>query len=203
MSSARLNDSAEPITVVSGLPRSGTSLMMQLLGAGGLFLLTDGVRGPDIDNPRGYFEYEPVKRLERDCDWIELARGKAVKVISSLLPSLPPGLRYQVLLMLRPIEEVLASQRAMLERSGRAAATFEDDGLGASFARELDRVRRWLAEQEKVRVLELDYTALVASPRAGIEAIVRFLGRPLDPVRMAAAVDPALYRQRNSLERVV
>lgn len=203
MGSTRLTHSARFLTVVSGLPRSGTSLMMQMLDAGGLPLLTDGVRGPDVDNPRGYFEYEPVKRMERDCDWIEAARGKGVKVISALLRSLPPGLPYQVLFMRRRIDEVLASQRAMLGRTGLEAPGFEDDALSASFERELVRLGDWLAARENFRVLEVDYAALVASPRASVEGVVRFLGRSLDATRMAAAVDPALYRQRKCGERAV
>ena len=192
-----------PVTVVSGLPRSGTSLMMQLLDAGGLPLLTDGVRVPDVDNPRGYFEYEPVKELQRGCDWIEAARGRCVKVLWPRLSKLPRGLPYQILLMRRPIDEVLASQRAMLERKGRDLSGDHDAALAASFERECARVKNWIGAQRNFRVLELDYPALVASPRAGADAVVRFLGRELDAARMVAAVEPALYRQRSSLERAV
>ncbi len=112
------------ITVVSGLPRSGTSLMMQMLVAGGLPALTDAVRSPDESNPRGYFEFEPVKRLRTDASWLEQARGRAVKIIHLLLRELPTDGRFQyrVLFLRRPLEEVIASQSAMLARAGKASA---------------------------------------------------------------------------------
>src|SRR3569833_79554 len=110
------------ITVVSGLPRSGTSMMMQMLAAGGMPMLTDGVRGPDPDNPRGYFAFGPVKRTPQDARWLAGAPGKAVKVVHSLLPALPGGYEYRVLFMLRDMHEVLASQDTMLRRLGRCGA---------------------------------------------------------------------------------
>ncbi|HNY87520.1 MAG TPA: hypothetical protein PKN23_13545, partial [Candidatus Hydrogenedentes bacterium] len=113
------------IVVVSGLPRSGTSMMMRMLAAGGMPLFTDGVRAADSDNPLGYFEHEAVKRLREDASWVPGAAGKAVKVVSALLPALPEGFQYRVILMRRPLEEVLASQRRMFGRRGAPAA---DDG---------------------------------------------------------------------------
>jgi len=120
--------SDETITVVSGLPRSGTSMMMQMLGAGGLAVLTDGKRGADADNPRGYYEYEAVKSLGQDASWLASAGGKAVKIVSALLIHLPDGFDYRVIFMRRPIAEVLASQRAMLDRLGHAGPRGDESG---------------------------------------------------------------------------
>src|SRR5450432_3057856 len=113
---------AYTITVVSGLPRSGTSLMMQMLAAGGMPLLTDQIRAPDQDNPRGYFEFERVKQIKRDQAWLGSAVGKAVKIIHLLLYDLPPNRNYRVIFMRRNIEEVLISQRKMLQRTARQPA---------------------------------------------------------------------------------
>ena len=123
------------ITVVSGLPRSGTSLMMQMLAAGGIPPLTDGQRAADPSNPRGYLEFDPVKRLKGDRSWLPQARGKAVKIIHLLLPELAdasPG-DYRVVMMRRPVGEVVRSQRAMLARQGKASAAVSDAQLGAAF----------------------------------------------------------------------
>src|SRR3990167_393038 len=98
------------IVIVSGLPRSGTSLMMQMLRAGGMSLLIDDQRPADADNPHGYWEYEPVKRLQHDNSWLPQAEGKAVKVVSALLQYLPPRHTYKIIVMHRPMQEVLASQ---------------------------------------------------------------------------------------------
>src|SRR5262249_58261695 len=125
------------IVIVSGLPRSGTSLMMQMLQAGGMPLLTDALRPADADNPNGYWEYEPVKRLQQDNSWIPKAEGKAVKVVSALLPYLPPQHTYKIIFMQRPLQEVMASQTVMLERRGGQRGKTEDRGAGAGFVQRL------------------------------------------------------------------
>ena len=117
------------IVVVSGLPRSGTSLMMQMLQAGGMPLLIDDLRPADTDNPNGYWEYEPVKRLQQDNSWIPQAEGKAVKVVSALLQYLPPQHTYKIIFMQRPMQEVLASQTVMLERRGEQSGKADDKTL--------------------------------------------------------------------------
>ncbi len=191
-----------PVVVVSGLPRSGTSLMMQMLRAGGLELLADDSRPPDADNPRGYWEYAPVSRLREDAGWVAAAAGKAVKVVSPLLAYLPPGLAYRVVFMERAMPEILASQRAMLARAGGAApsAQFDDAAMAERFARHLREVRAWLAAQPNFAVLAVDYDALVTGQAAAAAAVRDFLavelGVELDAAAMAAVVDPALYRQR-------
>jgi hypothetical protein len=185
------------VTVVSGLPRSGTSLMMRMLEAGGLPPLTDGLRAADEDNPRGYYEFERVKQLSKgDRAWMDEARGRAVKVISALLEHLPAGHEYRVLFMRRRMEEVLASQRRMLIRRGERADAASDAAMAALFDKHVQRITAWLGSRADIRSLDVDYAALLADPAAGAERVAAFLGGGLDTARMAAAVDPSLYRQR-------
>ena len=186
------------ITVVSGLPRSGTSLMMQMLAAGGLQVLTDGARGPDGDNPRGYHEWEPVKRLRAAPERIVEAEGKAVKVISSLLAALPADRCYRVLFMQRPLEEVQESQAAMILRLGTAGPSMRKVELAAALRAHLAQVSGWLERQAHMEVARVDYHALLAHPVEEATRIRRFLGVPLDEARMAESVDPSLYRQQQA-----
>lgn len=191
--------SEAPITIVSGLPRSGTSLMMQMLAAGGLPPCTDGTRVADASNPRGYFEDDRVKRLRMDKSWLWEARGRALKVIHLLLPELPTtaGLTFDVVFLRRRMEEVLASQRTMLARGGAAPTTVDPARLAAVFTAQLARTDEFLAAHAGVfRVLDVAHHALLADP-AGVAARVNgFLGGGLDAGRMTATVDPALWRQR-------
>jgi hypothetical protein len=184
------------VTIVSGLPRSGTSLMMQMLEAGGIPVLTDGVRAPDADNPRGYLEYEAVKRTRYDPSWLTRARGKAVKVVYALLRDLPPGYECRVIMMRRDLNEVVRSQRAMLERSGRAGAGVSDERMAAIFEEEMKSIGEWLCGQPGFDVLEVDYADCLFSPASVAAVVNHFLGSGLDEQRMAAVVDASLYRQR-------
>ena len=188
------------ITVVSGLPRSGTSLMMQTLAAGGIPPLTDTARLADASNPRGYLELEAVKRLKTDRSWLPQARGKAVKVIHLLLPELAgagaEGLAYRVVMMRRPVAEVVASQRAMLARQGKASAAVPDAQLEKLFADQLARAERWLEGRPEFTVCAVDYRELVAHPAETAARLNAFLGGSLDEAAMARAVDPTLYRER-------
>jgi nucleotide-binding universal stress UspA family protein len=171
-------------------------MMMQMLAAGGMPVLTDSARPPDADNPRGYFEFEPAKRTARDAAWLAGAAGKAVKLVHVLLPDLPRGYEYRVLFMQREMDEVLASQRAMLQRLGRRGADLSPERLAAAFSEQLRRVQEWLARQPHVSVLTLDYREVIEHPLGVSRRINEFLGGALDPAKMAAAVDPLLYRQR-------
>lgn len=183
------------ITVVSGLPRSGTSLLMQMLHAGGYPILSDEHRPPDADNPRGYFELQQVRALERDSSWIAAAEDKAIKVVSPLLHSLPSQHVYRVIFMRRDLDEVLASQERMLQRRGQP--TGPDRSLMHShFARHLDTVTTWLAAQSHVSVRYFDYATVLSDAQQTALQISEFLQTPLDISSMATAVDPALYRQR-------
>ena len=192
----RVNQS--PIVVVSGLPRSGTSLMMQMLVAGGLPALTDGQRTPDADNPRGYLELERVKTLKSDSSWVASACGHAIKVIHLLLQDLPTVYEYDVLFMERDIGEVLKSQATMLSRSGRAGAPLPPERLAAVYQAQLAVTRQWLAERACFRVHPVRYAELVARPAETVDSIRNFLraGHALDAAAMIAAVDPTLYRNR-------
>lgn len=194
------DDAGNPkkIVVVSGLPRSGTSMLMHVLQAGGMALLTDQVRKPDLDNPKGYYEFERVKRLPQgDIGWLEEARGKCLKVISALLVYLPRGYRYDVIFMHRDISEVLASQRKMLARRGQETSD-DDEAMMVSLQEHVDEVRNWVAAQPNFSLLDADYNAILAAPAGWAAQIDAFLGRNLDTVAMQAAVDSTLYRNRRS-----
>jgi hypothetical protein len=184
------------VTVVSGLPRSGTSLAMQLVAAGGIPPLTDHQRAPDADNPRGYFEFEAVKQLRSDRSWFADARGRSVKIIHMLLTELPDDVPCRVLFMRRDIGEVVRSQRVMLERSGKPGGALTSERLGAVYESQLAGVARWLAGRPAFRVLDVPYAGLIADPVPLIAGIDAFLGGGLDTDAMAGAVDPSLYRNR-------
>lgn len=186
-----------PIVVVSGLPRSGTSMMMKMLEQGGLPVMTDQIREPDEDNPRGYFEFERVKQLDKgDQHWLGDAQGKVIKVISALLEHLPPEFGYRVIFMERQMDEVLASQRKMLARRGEPTDRVDDQEMARLFAGHLERVRAWLAGQPNFAVLYVDYNQLMADPLPYLRQVNQFLDNTLDEVAMHRAIDPALYRNR-------
>ncbi len=184
------------VVIVSGLPRSGTSMMMKMLEAGGLPLLSDGLRTADTDNPEGYYEFERVKQLDKgDVAWLAEAEGKVVKVISALLEHLPSGYQYRVVFMNRRMEEVLASQRKMLAHRGEPS-DISDEKLAELLDKHLRKVKGWLAAQPNFRLLEVDYNAMLADPRPFAAQVNRFLGGVLDEAAMAGMVNPALYRNR-------
>ena len=188
----------EYITIVSGLPRSGTSMLMKMLAAGGLSPLTDGIREADADNPGGYYEFEKVKQLEKDTTWLELAKGKAVKVISQLLDQLPLHKSYKIVFALRKMDEILASQQAMLARRGQSSDRVSDAEMAAAFGQHLSAVQQWLAKHPQMEVLYINYAAVLRDPLATSHEIKTFLARPLDVRQMASVVDEGLYRQRIS-----
>lgn len=183
------------ITIVSGLPRSGTSLMMQMLAAGGMPVLTDSERQPDIDNPRGYQEWEPIKQLPGDPGRIDQAEGKAVKIITQLLLSLPRGRDYKVIFMERPLPEVLASQDEMLKRRGTIQPV-NREALAAAFRDHMKEVAAWLEERDEIPVCRVGYRKLLGEPLGWATAVRDFLGLALDVDAMANRVDPSLYRNR-------
>jgi hypothetical protein len=185
----------EFVTVVSGLPRSGTSMMMQMLVAGGLPALSDHVRPADEDNPCGYFELEAVKHTRRDASWLLQAAGKAVKVVHLLLYDLPADRAYRVLLMQRDLREVVGSQRVMLQRRGQSGGALTDEQLRTTFAAQMQQLQRWLAQQAHLPFLPVPYAEVVAQPAEWAERVDAFLGGGLDRTAMAAAVVGSLYRQ--------
>ncbi|MCC6587047.1 MAG: MFS transporter [Bryobacterales bacterium] len=185
------------ITVVSGLPRSGTSMTMRMLEQGGLPALTDGFRQADEDNPLGYFEFEAVKRLDKDASWLRGAGNKAVKVIYIFLYQLPVDYKYKVIFIRRNLDEVVASQKAMLRRR-KEGDRLTDEQLMASYQAQLEKLDLWLRRQENFSVLYLHYSDVVERPLEAAEEIERFLGVPLDTQAMAQAVDPSLHRNRSA-----
>jgi predicted transcriptional regulator len=186
----------DTITVVSGLPRSGTSMMMKMLEAGGMEILTDNIREPDADNPEGYYEFERVKQVEHDKTWLEAARGKAVKMISALLKHLPSDYHYKVIFMSRDMGEILASQQRMLVRRGEATDAVSDEKMAHIFGRHLEQVQAWLAEQPNIDVIYVRYDQTVREPATQADRVNHFLGNCLQVSEMAGVVDPKLYRQR-------
>ncbi len=186
-----------PIVVVSGLPRSGTSMAMKMLEAGGLQVFTDGVRSADEDNPKGYYEFERVKDLaaEDDRGWLAAARGKAIKIISYLLKDLPPSFNYQVIFLRRDLKEVLASQNKMLDHRGETAE-IDDAKMREIFEAHLWRANYLLKNSRHFSVLYIDHRDVLTNPRREAERINAFLGGRLDVDKMAAAVDEKLYRNR-------
>jgi hypothetical protein len=184
------------VTIVSGLPRSGTSLMMQMLAAGGMQVITDGQRPADQHNPRGYFELEAVKHTRTDHSWLAHAEGKAVKVVHLLLLHLPVDREYRVIFMQRDLTEIIASQRAMLQQQGRPTANLTDSKLAEIFGNQLSQVRQWLSQSPNFRVLHLQHRDVIEIPLSAAQEIATFLDGGLDPKRMAAAVEPSLYHQR-------
>ena len=185
----------EIITVVSGLPRSGTSMMMQMLRAGGLTCLTDELREADISNPKGYFEFEKVKGLRADNSWLPEAKGKVIKIISHLLACLPPELNYKIIFMERDLDEVLASQRKMLVNQGQGEENLSDERLGQIFAQQLRQVRKMLADRQ-ISTLFLGYKDVLEDPVEISTQLQAFLGNNLDQQAMRDVVDRNLYRQR-------
>jgi hypothetical protein len=184
------------ITIVSGLPRSGTSLMMQMLAAGGVPILSDGERRADVDNPRGYLEWERIKQLPKDPSCIAEAEGKVVKVISQLLLSLPLEHEYRVIFMQRPLPEVMASQDEMLRRRGTFDPGEDNSVVARAFQDHLSDVYAWLNGRPYVKVNRVQYHAVLREPRETAEAVAKFLEMPLDVEAMTRQVDGTLYRQR-------
>jgi hypothetical protein len=187
----------ETIAVVSGLPRSGTSMMMRMLKAGGLEVLTDDIRTADKDNPKGYYEFERVKQLDHDTGWLEDAKGRVVKIISQLLQDLPAGWTYKVVFMHREMDEILASQRRMLVRRGEPTDKISDEQMAALFQKHLERVEDWLDQQPNFEVIYVSYNEVLAHPHEEAKRVNSFFDHELDVGAMTTVVDPTLYRQRH------
>jgi len=187
----------DAVVVVSGLPRSGTSMMMKMLEAGGLEPLTDGIRKADNDNPRGYYEFERVKKLKEDKAWLSEARGRVVKIISQLLLELPGEYEYRIIFVRRDMDEILDSQMKMMTRRG----TVKEGGASPEkmrdlLLRHLDQIFAWLDQQKQMKYVTVNYNEILADPTDAIARINTLLDGELDTEAMSKTVDPALYRQR-------
>jgi len=183
------------ITIVSGLPRSGTSLMMRMLNAGGIPALCDEERTPDADNPNGYYEFEDVKRIENYGTWIDRAPGHAVKMVYSLLKHLPVDREYRIVFMRRHVDEILQSQKQMLERNG-IQTDIPDAKLKALFEHELRQFYAWLPTQTQLKLVNISYNELLSRPDSTISQINRHFDHGLDTEGMIRMIDPTLYRHR-------
>lgn len=187
------------ITIVSGLPRSGTSMMMQMLEAGGMAVVTDNIRKPDEDNPHGYYEFEKVKRIKEDVSWLEDCYGKAFKMVSGLLYHLPAGIKYKVIFLKREMEEVLASQTVMLERLGRNGSDVSNEDMAEKYSKHLRNMEIWLGKRGDIDVLYVKYNDVIAYPHEKAMVLNSYLGGFLNVEKMASVVKKSLYRQRKNL----
>jgi len=190
-------DLGEPLVIVSGLPRSGTSMMMKMLEAGGVPIMTDSVRTADVDNPKGYYEYERVKDLEKETDksYVREGRGKALKVISWLLKDLPDDNRYRIVFMRRDLGEVIASQNKMLQHRGEVDNS-DDRMMVDAYMNHLASVRILSRKRSNFEMLEVRYDTAVKDPAAAARLVNGFLGGKLDETKMREVVDAELYRNR-------
>jgi hypothetical protein len=184
------------IIIVSGLPRSGTSLMMQMLQAGGIDVITDNVRAADTDNPGGYYEFEQVKKIKEDVSWLPATRGKAFKMVSQLLYELPASEQYRILFMERDLDEIILSQDKMLARLNRPTAPKVT--IKPAFTKHLEKLHEWLVGQPNMQVLYVNYNHLVALPEPQAQRVAMFLEGKADGMRMARVVDQSLYRNRQA-----
>lgn len=190
--------SIKPIIIVSGLPRSGTSMMMKMLAEGGLEIISDALRIADDDNPNGYFEFEPVKQLRQHQNaWLANAGGKAVKVISSLLEYLPNNYSYKIIFMERDLNEVLASQQKMLQHRQETSA-LTDAEMRAQFEQHLSAIKYWLARQPNMETTYVSYNTMLAQPESLINQVTEFIGIPLHTQKMLSVPSQSLYRNRVS-----
>ncbi len=189
----------KPIVIVSGLPRSGTSMLMKILEAGGVEIVTDGLRTADDDNPKGYYEFEKVKDLDKNKDnsWLAELRGKAVKVVSYFLEKLPNNNNYKIIFIERNLREVIASQNKMLVHRGEAVDDpAGDEKMIRNFEDHLRKIKYLLSHEPHFEVLFITHNMLLKSPAEHVEKICRFLGGHLDKKKMVDVVDPTLYRNR-------
>jgi hypothetical protein len=198
---AKTKSANQPIVIVSGLPRSGTSMMMRMLAEGGLPVLTDELRGADDDNPRGYFELEVVRQLkDGKFDWLKGANGKVVKVISALLEYLPREYQYKIIFMERDPKETLVSQKKMLDHRGQISK-LTDEEMEQQLHTHLAAMKPWLVRQPNMEVLYVNYNALMADPKPFCDKVTEYLDLPLNQGHMLAVPDEQLYRNRSTKEK--
>jgi hypothetical protein len=186
----------DTINIVSGLPRSGTSMLMKMLDAGGVKPLTDNIREADIDNPKGYYEFERVKKLPEDTEWLDDAKGLAVKVLAELVMKLPPGYKYRIVFIERNMDEMIDSQNKMLVRRGEDPDKVPRDELKGVFTRYLVKLKAWIETQDNIKVLYVSYNDILDKPKKNISRMYKFFDEGLDRQSMLDAIDDRLYRNR-------
>ncbi len=184
------------LTIVSGLPRSGTSMMMKMLEAGGIPVLIDEIREADDDNPRGYYEFEPVKKTKHDASWVADSMGKVVKMVHLLLLDLPLEYEYRVVFMRRHLDEVVRSQNVMLQRKGKGTDDLPAEQIKKLYLSQIDKVQSYTSEHAShFQLIEIDYNSVLEDPAPRIEQLQTLLG-DLDASAMQTVVEPSLYRNR-------
>ena len=184
------------VTIVSGLPRSGTSLMMQILGKGGVQLLTDDLRKADKNNQKGYFELEKVKKMMLDSSWLVEAEGKAVKIIAQLLNFLPKHLDYKILFMERNLDEVISSQAKMIDNLGTGEKKIDLNTLKVTYNRQIKKIKEELTQSSRVTILYVSYHELIENSENEINKINKFFDFKLDPIKMLTAIDRSLHHEK-------
>jgi hypothetical protein len=190
---------SKPVIIVSGLPRSGTSMMMKMLEAGGQLILTDNLREADANNPKGYYEFERVKQMkDGDLAWLSDAVGKVVKIVTGLIMFLPSGYNYKIIFMRRDLNEILSSQKKMLGRLGKEDDNIPDDKMAKVYEEHLKEVRGWLIRQPNIETLYVNYNSMVKDPTEALNKVNDFLGGGMDVSVMSAVVDKELYRERKA-----
>ena len=188
---------SKTVIIVSGLPRSGTSMMMKMLEAGWLKILTDNLREADANNPKGYYEFERVKQMkDGNLAWLPDAVGKVVKIVTGLIIYLPSDYKYKIIFMKRDLDEVLSSQKKMLGRLGKEDDNIPDDKMAKVYEEHLKQVKGWLVRQPNIEVLYVNYNTMVADPTESLHKVNEFLGGNMDIQVMSAVVDKELYRER-------
>ena len=186
------------ITIVSGVPRSGTSMMMRMLAAGGMEIVVDNIRKADEDNPQGYYECEKVKKLKEDNTWLKDTYGKSIKVISMLLSDLPKDHTYKVIFMKRELKEIIASQNIMLQRREREdVSKLDENKIGEAFEKHAHAIEKWLKKQVNMDIIYMNYNDMINNARENVSIVTDFLGNDLNMKKMIEVVDKNLYRVRS------
>ena len=192
-----MTSSHDYVAIVSGLPRSGTSMMMQMLHRGGLPALTDHIRTADEDNPKGYYEFDPVKKTKEDPSWLQRAPGKVVKIVHLLLLDLPDNYNYRVVFMRRELNEVVKSQNVMLERHQHGTGNIPAEKIKEIFKAQIDQVYAYVRSRRNFSLLEMNYNDMLADPEPAVARLMDFFDGRLDSAAMRKVIDPSLYRSRN------
>ena len=172
-------------------------MMMQMLEAGGMAIVTDHIKKPDEDNPRGYYEYEKVKEIREDASWLKNCNGKVIKMVSALLYYLPKGKKYKVIFMVRDMEEMFESQEAMLQRLGGEGVDINYEEMIEKLEKHLLDVKDWVARQRNIEVTYIDYNEVIQNPQRKASLVSQFLKGQVNVEKMSTVVDKSLYRKRN------
>ena len=186
----------DAIIIVSGLPRCGTSMMMQMLEAGGIPIVTDHIRKSDEDNLRGYYEFEKVKEIKKNSGWLDQCFGKVFKMVSALLYDLPKNRKYKIIFMKRNLEEMIASQNVMLKRKGIKDDGISDEVMVKKFESHLSKIEAWLEKQNFIDILYINYNNVLQNPFKNAQRVNMFLENCLNIDNMVGAVEKSLYRQK-------